>query len=234
MKRIEFLPESYRRRHLQQQARTWEIGVIGMFALVIALSAAFQGFQRARIVSREKAAIAMNQAATSIEQEHQRLSSEVAKLADVAELVTYLEHPWPRTQILNAVSENLPDEVRIVELHLSRQTSTGVPIALAESSEDKRSAAKKDLDQLRAEFDRSESILSLAGETFAASRVYELAQRLGKSPLFASVRIESVGNQRDEQSRKVEFRIRASIKPGHGQQGGSTTSDSVVAQGART
>lgn len=230
MKRIEFLPESYRRRDVERRARLWEYTVVGAFGSLVLVAACYQLALRWNVAAQEAITNVKFMAAEDLEKEHARVTQELSRVGEVAELITYLKHPWPRTQILNAVTECLPEDTTITRLRISREAAPQLVAPMAESATttDQRSSSRKDLDDLRKTFDACDTILWINGTTRDGASVYLLADKLGRSPLVTDVKIESVGSEGEGAQRETLFRMKAKLRPGYGQAGGPSPATKTV------
>src|SRR4029079_18030302 len=101
--KIDFLPPRYRERHQQRRAFAWEIAVVVFFGLLIAAAAAWQVHQRWQVGRQMAALEGRFQEAVDLQGKQEQLQSRLSAISEVAELYLYLEHPWPRTQVLHAI-----------------------------------------------------------------------------------------------------------------------------------
>jgi hypothetical protein len=224
MKSIDFLPESYKQRRLHRRAYHVEITALLIFGSMVALGATTQMVQRMRVNERLTQAEAEYQAATEIEKEHAALQSKIAERSLEAELVAYLGHPWPRTQILRSVTSAVPEAITLTRFAIVRDESYPLTTEV-DDPEKKLAGAERDLAELRREFDRRPTTLQLSGTADDAATVYDFATRLAESPLLVSVKLESVENQTTQSLesgaaiRQTTFRLRAILPPAPGQPG---------------
>src|SRR4051794_32813660 len=111
MKNIDFLPPRYRERRHQRRAFAWEIGVVASFGVLIAMTALWQFNQYWRVSGQLAALEGRHQEALATQATHQQLQTRLAEASEAAELYIYLEHPWPRTQVLHAIESCLLDDM---------------------------------------------------------------------------------------------------------------------------
>lgn len=219
MKNIDFLPPRYRERHQQRRAFAWEVAVVAFFGVLIAAAVLWQINQRWR-VGRQLAAIENEyQQAIEMGQTQQQLQTRLAVASEAAELYLYLQHPWPRTQVLHPIESCLPEDMSLTDVELIYE-ATAPPPALDDAELAKLSPLQRDLAQLRREADHRVAVVKIAGTTDDASQVYHFAQRLGQLPPLASVKLESAENQGDQSLQRTGFRLRGVLKPGYCQPGG--------------
>jgi hypothetical protein len=96
----------------------------------------------------------------------------------------------------------------------------GAPPPVDEVEQARLNPPQRDLARLRREGDRRLAMVWIAGATGDAGKVYEFTDRLGKSSLFASIKLENAENQTNATIKQTTFRLRGTLKPGYGQPGG--------------
>jgi hypothetical protein len=217
MKNIDFLPPRYRERHRQRQAFAWEIVVVAFFGLLIAAGVAWQFQQRWRIGNRLAALQDSFQQAVEMQAMQEQLQARLATNSEAAELYLYLEHPWPRTQVLRAMESCMPAGMFLTDIHISYETA-GAPAALSGEELQKLSPARRDIARLRRESDQRVAVVKIAGTTGDATQIYQFAHRLGQLPPLATVKLETAENQAGNE--QTAFRLRGVLKPGYYQAGG--------------
>ena len=119
MKNIDFLPAKYRELDEARRRRAWRVAVLVLFGTVVGASALFQ--YRMHRAAQNELVEAKAQLATA-EAKHQQLGQLQAQLQqarDAAALVTYLQHPWPRTQILSEIVTRLPADIKLTEIRIA-------------------------------------------------------------------------------------------------------------------
>lgn len=219
MKNIDFLPPRYRERHRQRQAYVWEIVIVGFFGLLIAAGVLWQFNQRWRVSNRLAVLKDPFQEAVALNAQQEQLRSKLASSSEAAELYLYLEHPWPRTQVLGALENCLPPGMFLTDIHIAYEAVAAAQ-ALDEAELQKVSPAKRDMARLRRESDRRIAVIKIAGTTHDDRQVYHFAHRLGELPPFATVKLESAENQGRDILQQTGFRLRGVLKPGYFQPGG--------------
>ena len=116
MKNIDFLPEIYRQRDALRQARVWWGAVVLIFGTAIGLAAGAQFWLRHSI--RSQVAVLQpqfNEAQTQV-RELSALNAQITKAGRAAGLFTFLDDPWPRTQILAELVRPLPKSVVLTRI----------------------------------------------------------------------------------------------------------------------
>lgn len=226
MKSIDFLPKRYQLRQQQRRAFTWEICVVIFFAMLITPIAMWQVAQRWQVGTRLQALSEQYQQALDTQTAHQKLQVQLASASEAAELYLYLEHPWPRTQVLHAISSCLPEDMWLTDVHITYEAVSGVALQsgaapqVDEAKLAKLSPTQRDLNRLRREADRRATLVWISGTADDASHVYDFVHRLGQTAPFATVKLETVENESSTANQKTTFRLRSLLKPGYGQPGG--------------
>lgn len=241
MKNIDFLPEIYRHRQVLRHARLWWAGVAVVFSLAIGGTEAAQWYLRHSL----DAQLAMVEPlyAVSLQQgaERTRLQAKIAQADDLVSLYLYLDHPWPRTQILAAVAAPLPPSMRLVELRLSDEAGAAsnnaaggdVDRAIGGAQNETTPAAKTDLAKLHAEFDRKKTILELSGQASSIDELHAYVDALAKSPLVAAANLTKLESGSETTGAPgSKFHLRVVIRPGYGQPGAPAAKAGTVAQAA--
>jgi hypothetical protein len=218
MKNIDFLPPRYRERHRQQQAFAWEIAVVAFFGLLIGVGALWQFNQRWRVNGRLDGLKDQFEQAVTLQATQEQLQARLAASSESAELYLYLEHPWPRTQVLHAVESCRPEGMLLTDVHIAYESAAAAP-ALDEAELQKLSPSRRDMARLRRESDRRIAVVKIAGTTADDSQVYQFADRLGQLPPLATVKLEAAENQGSAPG-QTGFRLRGVLKPGYFQPGG--------------
>jgi hypothetical protein len=225
---IDFLPAAYRQRSMQRRAYAWRVAAAVVIACFFAATSLWQRNHHESVRARLDA----------VEDQYTGAAAKNALLAEVtarfhaqratAELVTFLRHPWPRTQILAAVLEPLPESIVLSDWHVGHETvqRTDSPsIALPEAKNvppDKPSRQAADLKRLLFESGGQEHFVFLSGRAGDAATLHEYLARLDTNPLFARIDLRSLEHLKPDGSDvvapgQVQFSVRAILAPGHGQ-----------------
>lgn len=225
MQDIDFLPAEYFQRRVRRQARPWRIAVLTLFAALAAGAAAGQYLQRERLQAELDALLPAYQLAAA---EQQRLAQMQAKLQaeeQIADLLAYVRHPWPKTQILRALLDGLPEQVVLEQLRIGRQQRqmhrpAEARPASAEQREDlsKLPPAQRDLGALRQEYDTTEVYVRLDGYTSDSSALYGWLAALGKQRLLAKAELTAIETAQSNPN-LMRFGAVVVVAPGYGQPG---------------
>jgi hypothetical protein len=227
MKNIDFLPDIYRQRAALRQARVWWCLVIVLFGGTIGSAITAQVWLRVGL-KRQLAALEDSFEASQVQvRELAALQSQIAASAHEASLFTYLQHPWPRTQLLAHVVRPLPKSIRLTQVHirdeeLPRETTQAGPhhrLASEPQAAGKIQPPEEDLAKLQHEMDFKQTVVELKGSTSDDRRLHEFVAALNTSPLVAAAQIKSLELETGPQQTRTLFTLRLIVKPGYGQRG---------------
>jgi Tfp pilus assembly protein PilN len=147
-----------------------------------------------------------------------------------AELFTYLEHPWPRTQLIDALLAPLPEEITFDELTIDGETRVDNLNTLTVPSRKSRKAeqetactllpATEDLQQLRAECDGTRTVITLKGLATDSEALYRYLADLSRAPLFAKTELRCIEAESTDDGGQLRFFATIVVQPGYGQPGG--------------
>ncbi len=224
---IDFLPPRYREQHAQRKNFVWRVLVLGAYVGLLVLGSVVQ---RARLAeANRELADAKQQVANAQLLSHelihwqQRLEQQRA----AAELITYLEHPWPRTQLIKAILPQLPATIHLNELQVqtssesSGQPSWQPPTAGGAEKKSPAHPAAMDLQQLRRERDAAATFVQLKGLAQDQAALHAFLHELSDDPFFAAVDLISAESLRGSGPLSgFEFQARIRLKAGYGQPGG--------------
>ena len=232
MKNIDFLPAKYRELDEARRRAAWRVAVLLLFSAIVAASALFQSRMHRAVQQELIEAKAQLATAEAKHQQLGQLQNQLQAARDSAALITYLQHPWPRTQVLHEIVARLPDDVKLTEIRLRpekdpaqlvQQASRGFQAPAGEQTQvPQQSAAQQDLKQLREESDVTIIVADISGATRAPAELHRYVAALGRSPLFSAVELGSLESleKPDPSGLQARFSIRLQLRPGYGQPGG--------------
>jgi len=225
---IDFLPPRYREENKQRRVNTWRLAMVGIFlaGVGVAVAATYRG---EAALQAEVASLDAAYRNTEV------LGSRLAHLQQILEqqrsratMFAYIQHPWPRTQILAALLEPLPAEITVTQIALTRERKAATDAASqerprsgdAEPAADTAShpAAKRDLDKLREQYDNTAVVVLLAGTTSDVGALHAYLSHVSSAPLIEHAELKSV--QALGAAGIAAFQARVSIRPAHGQPDG--------------
>jgi len=235
MHELDFLPAGYRESNARRFHRVWHSILASLLAACCAAATAFQLWQaheiRQEIADIQTAYDDTAAIATRLEQARARLEVERVE----ARLITYLAHPWPKSQVLDAVIRPLNEAITLDEIRVFREPLVAggaqprkgpapVAAALAPTPAARGTAVDRDLAQLQADFDTTRLVVHLSGVTHEGIDLYQYIAALAQNPLVEKAEVTSLesNNKHDAPGIKSlnKFQARVSIRPGHGQPNG--------------
>jgi hypothetical protein len=223
---VDFLPAHYHERSRKRRTDLWRLFVVGLLGGVIACTAlaAHQIHRQAQTELVAVESLKGNSDSTSVKIAD--LQARLKPLRADAERLTYLRHPWPKTQILAAVVQPLPDSIMLTRLHIVRESTekpglgqTPARTQAAPGAATKEPLPISDLQRLRADNDQLKCVVLLSGSVSEPSDLYEYLGRLGDQGLFSRVELGPVERSGGDQ-RVARFTARLTVRPGYGQSGG--------------
>ncbi|MBI1901784.1 MAG: hypothetical protein HYS13_11825 [Planctomycetia bacterium] len=237
MKNIDFLPEGYRQKTVRRNDWLWRVLVVVAFVALIAAATWIQQVRR-RSAEAQLAGAKQSEEAVNFQLQTLRgLQEKLSAMRQHAELIAYLHHPWPRTQILAEALVPLPDSVRLEELHVLQSSAdepTGrrgqryMPESLVSDRDlEKLPPAVADLKRISRAGESVPVSVLLIGTTTDAERLLKYVGQLKKVRLFRNAELLTI-ESRPEPGRDVEslqFRVRITVRPGIGQPGGPAESE---------
>lgn len=221
---IDFLPSAYRERSMHRRAYVWRVAAAVAIAAFFAAASLWQHNHHARVEARLAAVAGKFSDAAHKTAELAQVSAGLAAKEKTANLLTYLRHRWPRTRVLAAVVEPLPETVLLTECHIgyeTRQTSRASAVVLPEGDTvpaEKAERRANDLKRLLLEASRQVHFVAMAGEAEDPAALHEYVARLQINPLFARVELQSLERLTSsaDTGGSVRFAVRAVLREGHG------------------
>lgn len=216
---IDFLPARYR---ADRHRRRWVVtrgAVVIVFAFLVVASIYAQHVRVSQLRERlakanERGALATTQSA--------RLTASNAQLRDAttqAKLFTFLRRPWPRTQILAAVLEPLPPEVRLTSLEITSEQISGTtprrlePRRNANQPPDQRPLAERTLDELQTAFGQVQTVVVLKGVTESNGELHRYIGRLSENKLLQKPELRSLDGDQAPDGAQSRFDFKITVVP---------------------
>ncbi len=231
MQDVDFLPVRYRQRRLRRRWQPWRVVVVFVF-VVLAATAALSQQGRKRRAEHELAAIGPQyEMAVSQNRRLTEIQTRLAAAREDAELLTYLRHPWPRTQLLAALLTPLPEEITLERLqithelrqdHVPRQRYRRSETGRQDGETEKLPPAACDLKRLREQFDEQKTFVLISGTASESAAVHRYLGDLGRSSLFIEADLESLESAEQDPTKRLQFDAALVVRPGYGQPGGPT------------
>jgi hypothetical protein len=241
MKNIDFLPDIYRQREAMRRARLWWAMVIVLFSSAIGASALAQGYLRHRLHEELTALTPEFAAAQAQVQELSKLQSQIQRAGHEASLYTFLESPWPRTQLLAEMIHPLPDAIRLGKMNLTdeEQAKNAVQVGPRNTKAEEEAAAKasgpeKDLAKLLEDVDRRRTTIEIDGYTTDVPRLLEYVGSVNRSSLVANATLKALEAGAGNQQGRSRFNMRVLVRPSYCQGGDAATTPTTLPPQNRT
>jgi hypothetical protein len=148
-----------------------------------------------------------------------------------AELYTYLRHPWPRTQLIQALLAPLPDAIVLQQVQIVRQPPTvstnaePAPPVDKKAEEERLKAlppAERDLETLSARLDPLQTVVILTGTTTEGAAIHRYIGALDATDIFDKAELDCFNSLDTKTGSTLQFRAVLAVQPGYGQSGGPT------------
>ena len=237
---VDFLPIEYRQQHTRRQRLSQHIVVTVALAVLLAAAAGAQAYWRQHVQRQMDELVPQYERAVAQTAELGKLQAELQVAQAEAQLLTYLRHPWPCTQVLAALVTPLPKAITFKEIKINREASKTdtVPSPPVDRQALEQQLAKlpragRDLKTLRDQFDRTLTVVSLLGVASDSAEVYRYLGELGKNPLLAKVNLVSLDNASIRPEDKLEFKLAVTVRPGYGQPDGPSGAATNSGTGAK-
>lgn len=223
---VDFLPASYHDETVHRKLQSWRMAAIAILACLISLAALHQSRSRKELEGKLAWIVPHRVEAEAINTEYIQLQADLARMEARANLVTYLRHPWPCSQILAAVLRPLPDEIMLRELRIAPEVDGTQPIrrlaagaaadAKAVDQFKRLDPALQDLQNLHEELDARLVVVELVGVADDAAALHSYLGHLMQHPLIAKSELKSIERSRLDAG-SSEFRARCVLIANFGQ-----------------
>ncbi len=224
---IDFLPAQYHRRQARKRSKPWHAVAVLAFVGLVAVAAVGQQRQRRLLRAELDLLTPQYEQAAAVNARLAEVQASLNEARAEAALIAYLRHPWPRTQLLRALLEPLPEDILLTELEISNEqpTATRLPERRPQPGDaDKTRAAltpaERDLADLRQRTDPLQTVIRLAGTTSDGAALHHYLGQLSHRSLFRKAELESIERIDGEADQGVRFRASVVVRPGYGQPGG--------------
>ena len=231
MNEIDFLPLQYHHKHAYRHAKPWQIIVVISFLGLVVLVTISQKIHR-RFVENELSALTPDyERAINYQKQLSDVQSQLHKLDMEAELITYLHHPWPRSQLLSSLLSRLPREITLQQLQIVRETDQSATTpnrhlnAVLENTAEQQKAmlpAQRDLHVLRNQCDTRQTVIVLLGTSTESAADRSVLNDITSNTLFSKADLCSFNTQNDSPGAAMQFKAKITVKPGYGQMDGPT------------
>ena len=232
---IDFLPVAYLEAGVHRKNVTLRFVFVGVFAALLVFALLFQQHLRRRAEAQLADLMPEYSRAVADSKQLSQLQVRVKQVEKQAELYAYLAHPWPRSRIVAALSESLPDEIELERIDVAREPIPGAreenhsaAAAQPGTAAPKVEPAEHDLAMLRDEWDRSQVVVNLVGITEDPTILNHYLEQLGRVTLFRRVDLNSAERIPGDTSGRMRFTARIILQPGYGQPKGPRPAENVT------
>jgi hypothetical protein len=225
---IDFLPVQYHQKYAYRQAKPWQIIVVSSFLGLVALLTISQNVHR-RFVERQLADLtAAYEMAMGQERQLADVQAQLKRTESEAELITYLRHPWPKSQLLSALLSNLPEEITLQQVQIIREVDNSVaaadrrPALVVGNSADQQknmSPAERDIQILQSQSEGKQIVIILSGATVNSASLHHYLDEMQSNSLFVKAELGSVNSVGELSGGAIQFHAKLVVKPGYGQPG---------------
>ncbi|MHB8899676.1 MAG: hypothetical protein ACYC6Y_13090 [Thermoguttaceae bacterium] len=235
MPEIDFLPADFKARHTRRHGRSWQAIVIAAAIGLLVVVAVGQSRTLHQIEAKVAQVEPERQMLLARQLELEQLRAEVAQREARAQLLAYMRHPWPRTQLLSAILASLPETIACEKIHISREAPGGqaLPQAVGDAGQEdlaKLQPAERDLRLLQGECDPAVVAIVLEGTTGDGIELHRYLNRLNRVPLLDKVELHSLEATTGDTQAKFRFEARITVRPGFGQPRGPDGNTKQIAQ----
>lgn len=216
---IEFLPKKYREK---RKSHNFQISRLFLIVAIVASMSVVLLYQLASLhaVNRQVATLdEQHNKVMQLMQEVERRRVEVVEKRHHAKLLTFLDHSYPKSQVIAAIANPLPTEITITRLQVSVEQVANV--GTKPPSEKGKTAAKGhpmelDLKQLIDEAKSHRCTVEVEGTTDDTSCLYTFLASLHQAEIIESAKIESIDpHQKTDGSEFSNFTAHVKVKRGY-------------------
>ncbi|MFW5693433.1 MAG: PilN domain-containing protein [Thermoguttaceae bacterium] len=226
---LDFLPAQYRRRQARKRSKPWHAVVVLAFLGLVSLAAVGQHRQLRSLRAQLALLEPRYEHATAVSAQLAQVQESLKEARAEAALFTYLQHPWPRTQLLRSLLEPLPEELFLTELEIANELPTAASSSEPplqpkrdENAMDALSPAERDLAELRQRNDALQTVIRITGSTDDGAALHGYLGELSSRSLFRQAELESIESMEGASPAGVHFRATVVVRPGYGRPGGPT------------
>lgn len=225
MKTIDFLPARYREKSTKQKTQAWRGAVVASFCGLLAVGALGQFEIERELENHVELVLQQYEKVVAEGNNLSELQRQLREARSEAELLTYLRHPWPRSQILARVVEPLSDAIALRKLEIKQDEAgpaavvarpPGQPTSEAAAAKEELPIAQRTLKKLREPLDDAPLTVTLEGISQESAALHVYLGKLAESEWFSAVELQSIERLEDGQSDGFRFAARLIVRPGYG------------------
>ncbi|MBX7167606.1 MAG: hypothetical protein K1X74_14850 [Pirellulales bacterium] len=233
---IDFLPARYREQHRKRTLNLWRVIVVSMATALLVVGAGHQWSIRWQMQWELQAAHERYESQRAVSDQLGKLQESLHAAESRAQLLTFLDHPWPQSQLLSAALAPVPADMQVTSLHMVHEAvvpsaaESALPAVdpLAGTPEVEESPWVNDLRTLQKECGAMQVCLIIEGTVVSAAEVQAYLRGVRESQLIAGAEMQALETDAEGTTR---FRVRLRIRPGLGIPGGpAVTVDAPLAK----
>lgn len=229
---IDFLPAHYREQTEQRKGRAWRLSTILLVVLLLPAVSVYQLRIRSQLKRELNIVAAQCVKVDGYRAQLQALDGQRREQEARARLIAYLHFPWPRSQILAAMTASLPQSLTITSVQIEEISVSAVaPPSVARNPHQETQTPEQDLlpgdadlKTLRDKHDQAQVTVIMTGWTTDPSQLHEYLGQLSRNRLFVKAELLSLESPTARQAAAVaqgaQFRAQIMVAPGPGQPGG--------------
>lgn len=231
MKDVDFLPACYREKSAHRKTQAWRGIVVAAFGALLAAGWLGQLEIRSLVQTQLDDVRRQYDHVTEQGKKIAALQNELREARAEAELLTYLRHPWPRTQLLASIAAPLTDAITFRKLTIHQEEAAASPlaglaahnvtapvsgVADAKAAEAALPPAERTLKKLRAALDEAPLTVTLEGVSRDSASLHVYIGKLAESDWFSEAELRSVDRLANEEQAALRFVARLVVRPGYG------------------
>jgi hypothetical protein len=231
---IDFLPPKYQEAAALRKSQAWRILVLIMFGGLICAAHLGQRAIRRHVQSELETVNTQYAATLAQSQRLAALETSLQSQRHEADLLTYLRHPWPRTQILAHIVDSLPETIALRRVRVQREavrrpSASATTVGPAQPQPDPAAEAKvpaveRDLKKLREEDDATQTVVLLEGTSDDDTALHLYLGTVAACGLFTKAELTSLENHdHSGDGQGAHFTARVLVAPAYGTPGGPTS-----------
>lgn len=216
---IEFLPKNFREK---RKSHNFQVSRLLLIVVIVAGMSAVLLYQLAALhsVNRQVAALdEQHNKVMQLMQEVERRRGEVVVKRHHAKLLTFLDHPYPKSQIIAAIANPLPSEITITRLEVTVEqlaNNNAKPPSEKGKKAPQGHSMELDLKQLIEEVKTRRCTVEVEGTTDDTSCLYTFLASLHQAEIIESAKIESIDpHQKTDGSEFSNFTAHVKVKRGY-------------------
>jgi hypothetical protein len=226
---IDFLPIQYHQKNAYRQAKPWRIIVVSAFLCLVVIITISQAFHRRYLESEFNELGSAYEMAATQKQRYSDAQNQLKRLESEAELIAYLRHPWPRSQLIAALLSRLPDEITLEQLQITLQdgsitspSNRRSTTASGDSDNQKSvlSPGERDLQYLSSRSEGKQTVVILTGSTTDSAAVHRFLNEILANTLFAKTELGFITSVNESSGTATQFQAKLIVRPGYGRPGG--------------